>query len=520
MKNWFSSSVCALLFWGWGQSVFAQGIEYGQSCLQKSDLQCAKEVRDSLLDRDDDEFLAFHRDVLYHEGRYAELGRVLDKLGYPEEDPEDSQTPYRKTVAASQGMLLYERDGISIRHANGVEEILAEEAFETLDRSRTEYKKVFGAVPEHTLVMDIFPTAARFIDASSLPPEAVRTTGVIALSKWSRLLLTSPRASAGGYGWKDTAAHEYIHLVVAYLTDDHAPVWLQEGLAKFFEGLWRGGTENYLSALQQSLLAKAIQDDSFVPFEKFRYSMAYLDSSEEAALAYAQVSSMVHYLHTKRGGEVFPTLLSRVQQEEDPMFVMADLAGYSSFEEFRGGWKSFLQTIPLIQEQLKAAPPALDGAGGDFASDPVLSEREDLKKYMRLGELLLGISRPKAALVEFAKVLKEEGPPSPTLLYRKAQCQLMLKEEAKAIRLANEGARLYPEYIEIQMLLGEIQEKRGYLRKAIAHWQVAHDINPFDSRIQRALVSLYEKTSDQDGLIRHKKFLNILQTGGASTFTR
>jgi hypothetical protein len=70
------------------------------------------------------------------------------------------------------------------------------------------------------------------------------------------------------------------------------------------------------------------------------------------------------------------------------------------------------------------------------------------------------------------------------------------------------------------MLLGQIQEKRGYLRKAIAHWQVAHDTNPFDIRIQQALVSLYEKTSDKAGIIRHKKFLNILQTGGASTFTR
>ena len=508
-----------LLLWGLCNNANA-GLLDGISCLQQSDLKCAQEVRDSLYGRKDTPFLEFLRDVLYYEGRYEELALVLDELKYPKEDPQDSQTPYRKTIAASTGLLKFEQDGISIRHANGVEEILAEEAYETLAKSREEYKRVFGGVPDHTLVMDIFPTAARFIDASSLPPDAVRTTGVIALSKWSRLLLTSPRASAGGYGWKDTAAHEYIHLVVAFLTKDKAPVWLQEGLAKFFEGLWRGGTGDYLSVLQQSLLAKALRTDSFVPFEKFRYSMAYLDSSEEAALAYAQVSSMVHFVQEKKGVQVFPILLSRVQQDEDPMYVLADLAGYSSFDSFRDAWKQFLKGLPLIQEQIESAPPALDGEGGDFASDPVLADREDLKKYMRLGELLLGIERPKAALLEFEKVVEEDGPPSPTLLLRKAQCMLLLQEQAKAIQLANEGSALYPEFVEIQMLLGDIQEKRGFLKQSIEHWKVAHDINPFDIRVQQALVSLYERSGDSKHLERHKKFLNILQTGGASTIAR
>ena len=46
---------------------------------------------------------------------------------------------------------------------------------------------------------------------------------------------------------------------------------------------------------QQSLLAQALVD-AFVPFEKFRLSMAYLDGGEEAALAYAQVSTMVDFM--------------------------------------------------------------------------------------------------------------------------------------------------------------------------------------------------------------------------------
>ena len=248
--------------------------------------------------------------------------------------------------------------------------------------------------------------------------------------------------------------------------------------------------------------------------------MAYLDSAEEASLAYAQVSSMVHFLREKRGLDAFPTLLSRVQQEEDPMFVMADLAGYASFEDFRAGWEQFLRKQPLIKDKIKVAPPALDGDGGDFASDPVLAEREDLKKYMRVGELLLNANRPKAAMIEFEKVVDENEPPSPTLLHRKAQCQLMLKNEAKALRLAQKGEKLYPEFLELQMFLGELQQQRGFLKKAVEHWKTAHDINPFDIRIQQALVELYTKTNDQERQQRHQNFLEILQTGGASTFAR
>ena len=250
--------------------------------------------------------------------------------------------------------------------------------------------------------------------------------------------------------------------------------------------------------------------------------MAYLDSSEEAALAYAQVSSMVHFLQTRRGLEIFPTMLSRIQQDEDPMYVMADLAGYSSFDEFQEKWKNFLQNLPLLQEQIKALPTALDGEGGDFASDPVLSDRKDLQKFMRLGELLLEANRPKAALVEFRKVTEksESGVPSPALMYREAQCYKQLDQQAKAIQIAGRGVKLYPSYVELQMLIGELHAIRGYTDKAIEHWKNAHDINPFDIRIQKALVSLYEKNNDMERKLRHEGYLQILATGGASTFSR
>ena len=54
-------------------------------------------------------------------------------------------------------------------------------------------------------------------------------------------------------------------------------MWLQEGLAKLLETRWRSPDNSALTVHQQSLLARALKADEFVPFEKFKHSMAYLD---------------------------------------------------------------------------------------------------------------------------------------------------------------------------------------------------------------------------------------------------
>jgi hypothetical protein len=51
--------------------------------------------------------------------------------------------------------------------------------------------------------------------------------------------MISPRVLLYGYGWLDTAVHEYVHYLVTIRTRNKAPVWLQEGLAKLLETRWR-----------------------------------------------------------------------------------------------------------------------------------------------------------------------------------------------------------------------------------------------------------------------------------------
>ena len=45
-------------------------------------------------------------------------------------------------------------------------------------------------------------------------------------------MAVTPRALLRGYPWRDTLAHEYVHLVISRLSHNRVPVWLHEGLAE------------------------------------------------------------------------------------------------------------------------------------------------------------------------------------------------------------------------------------------------------------------------------------------------
>jgi len=516
MKNWYASSLGALLLLStpaWGVSVGE-----GLGCLQAGDLLCAQEVRDQLIANrpDETDTMRLQLRVLFREGKYAEAVSVLDALQTRgvEVESEDNN-PYRDTLRAARGMKETTGTGIRVRHGSGVEVILQDDAHVVMLASRRTYDSLFGGGPSHDVLLDIFPTARRFIWASGLPPDAVRTTGVIALSKWNRLLITSPRSKGRGYGWKDTVAHEYIHLVVAVRTGDRAPVWLHEGLAKHLESRWRASPSGGLSAYQQTLLAKAIRSETFVPFEKFKHSMAYLDSGDEAALAFAQVSTMVAYLLEKAGDEALPGVLDRIRDGEAAELAVSEAAGHTDFQEFRSGWLAWLRGQPLIQGQIAALPVVLDGSGGTFADDPLLGARADLARFARLGDLLREAKRPMAALVEYRKAVDPDSPASPLLMSREAMCLLELEQPTEALKAVREGVRMYPEFTLLLVVHARILDALGRPQDAIVAWQAAHDLNPFDPEVQAALAQGWQALGNEKKAERHRRYGHILKSGGS-----
>src|SRR5262249_18499658 len=97
---------------------------------------------------------------------------------------------------------------------------------------RVELQKDLGGHLARPLPIDLGRDQLALAAMTGLPEQAARTTGTVAVAKWGRVTMLTPRAMSHGYPWLDTLAHEMTHLALSQGTRDRAPLWLQEGVAK------------------------------------------------------------------------------------------------------------------------------------------------------------------------------------------------------------------------------------------------------------------------------------------------
>jgi hypothetical protein len=177
-----------------------------------------------------------------------------------------------------------------IRFASGSHDVaIAELAGEVLDSAWQSVGEDLGLKPADPIRVEILGAPAELAKVSPLTESEIEKTGTIALSKYNKLMVVSPRATLFGYPWMDTLVHEYTHLVVSRLAFDAVPVWLQEGIARFEQTRWRRPPEVSLNATEQALLTASLRKGRLITFEEMHPSMAKLPSQDAAALAYAEV---------------------------------------------------------------------------------------------------------------------------------------------------------------------------------------------------------------------------------------
>jgi hypothetical protein len=207
-----------------------------------------------------------------------------------------------------------------------------------------------------------------------------------------------------------------VHYAVSTLTRDRAPVWLQEGLAKFLERRWREPVGARIPPAMEHLLAKALRSGKLITFEAMHPSMAKLPSAEDATLAFAEVANAIAFLHQQAGMAGLRTALARVADGTDARAAVAGAANVS-WAEFERGWRAYMvaqkyKTFPAID-----IPTTHIRKESAIASQRKPSEDETLSqtakvggaapfKFLRLGNMFLRRGRPRAAVVEYEKGAK------------------------------------------------------------------------------------------------------------------
>ncbi|HEX2569189.1 MAG TPA: tetratricopeptide repeat protein [Polyangia bacterium] len=401
-------------------------------------------------------------------------------------------------------------DGHFIIRYGGRDEILLPYAFAALAAARREIaERDFGGMAafDAPVRVEIYSEIADLARVSTLTLKEIETSGTIALCKWNRLMIVSPRALVRGYPWLDTLAHEFTHFVVSRASHNTVPIWLHEGLAKFEERRWREAPGGTLSPTMEHLLATALgRSGRLITFEEMHPSMAKLPSQADTALAFAEVASVIEYLQGRHGWEGIRQVILYLKSGSSDARAIAAVTN-RSFSEFQSDWKSWLRgrklrTHPgLVPASLKFARR---GKGQAAERDREKDEddtqeitEERARRFARLGGMLETHGRLAPAAFEYEKAQGLTGPGNLPVANRLARTYLALGDAERAIAAATPASELYPDSAGLSVTLGEAWRRKGQAENAIRYLETALRVNPFDPAPHCALAQLYDAKDER-----------------------
>ena len=260
-------------------------------------------------------------------------------------------------VTAALAVDRDEARSIEVRWQDEHDCALAPLLFDTVAAARdalTRDLKVDWPKPTRIVVVrDLLSLSAM----TGLPYKSAQTTGTVAVAKWGRVTLLSPRASHHGYQWRDTVAHELTHLAVTRASRDQAPLWLQEGVAKREEVRWRDPGPFDDRPSPDAVVQRGLELNLGIPLDKLGPSIAMLPSADAAMVAFAEVTSFVRYYAREAGDDALPKLLEQIRggKETDSALRAASGADLAAWDV---RWRAYVASRP--REPL----PGLFGLGG------------------------------------------------------------------------------------------------------------------------------------------------------------
>jgi tetratricopeptide (TPR) repeat protein len=445
--------------------------------------------------------------LAFEEGRYAEAVELLTAAGV-EDKPSSYLRLAKDTLALTKSHQKAESEHFIFYYPKGKEEILVPYALETLESIYRAMQEDLGWTPPGGKVrVEVVNNARELSKISTLSYEQIQITGTIAMCKFNKLMVTSPKAVARGYDWQDTLAHEYVHLVISQASRNNVPIWLHEGMAKFLETRWRGHGGLGLSPSALALLGRRMKANNLVPFEKMHPSIAMLPTAEDAALAFAEVFYVVDYVLATKGSAGLRTIIQELRNGRTDKQAVEAAVGMP-FGLFEKSWLAHIKKQPFPKELLPREQVVLkeDAKGedkdekkkgreisfGDFAEVQELPAR----KLAHLGELLRERNRVKAAAAEYAKAYAMVGDKYESISNKYALTLLELRRLDEAEAVLRGSLRVYPGLPGTNVHLGRILLFRKDWVKAKAAYMEALSTNPFDPEVHVALTKIHNELGE------------------------
>lgn len=440
-------------------------------------------------------------ELAFVDGDYAQALELIKGIGDREAGGNVGalRTLATSTLAVTGGFAkkTSKQGHFVIHYPPGKDEVIVDLAAEVLEAAHASLSADFGFAPTEVIRVELLTKPADLAGLSTLTEKDIETTGTIALCKYGKLMVVSPRATMLGYPWMDTLVHEYVHYVVSRVSADTVPVWLHEGLARFQQTRWRGGPEiAKLTPSDEYLLANGLKKSKLITFDEMHPSMAKLPSQEAAALAFAEVFTMVAFIHKKVGYEGIRAAIAAQKQGASAKRAVADALG-TNWIGVEKDWKAYLRGLDL------KANKALSGRagsrrirfdkGGEDSDNVGIEEvaSEKAKKHTRLGGMLRARKMTAAAAVEYERALAAAGMPDPFVSGKLSRTYLELQRWDDAIKLAQPIVELDENDPFPMITLGLAYLATGAHGEARTVLEMALRINPFDPSVRCSLAEIY-----------------------------
>jgi tetratricopeptide (TPR) repeat protein len=477
----------------------------GYQLVQDWDIASAEELSEQLLKKypnsGDAHFLQAR--VEFMKGNYERSWKLLRQVGDNYEQVKEFKSHVDATRRASKNFISKETEHFIFRFEEGPDEILLHYAEEALESSYRVLGKILNYYPKEKVLVEFYADRKPFSKISPLTLKDILTSGTVALCKYNRIMMISPGSLARGFNWLDTLSHEYVHYLLTKKSRNHLPLWMHEGIAKYLETQWRGGSQ-YLSPVMETILSNALKNDYRVPLQDMMPSLAKLKNANDVQLAYAEVSSMMEYLVTIKGQTILPRILEDLASDlkfEDTFskHVGQDLVA------FQTGWEYWAKKLDLKNI------PGIEVLTTEFKNrkglEPENKEYKQLKSkkarnFTYLGDILKSRDHLKAAIIEYKKALDESSTHSPVLFNKLAGTYLQTDKYQEAEVLLKESLAFFPDFHTTLTNLGELYFSNQNYQTARVYFEKAVHINPFNPFAHMRLIHVYDRL----GLAKEKEF--------------
>ena len=422
----------------------------------------------------------------------------------------------RKTADELKSFAVFETENFSFRYRVGADKVMLYLLPEIMERVYVKFSKLFHYTRDEKIIVELMPNYRLFSYASALSKTQIETTGTIALCVENRLVVLTPRRVLQGYYWPDVIAHEFVHYILTKQSSDHVPLWMQEGVAKYFEGRWDQDDINPLGEALESSLAFAIKEDILLTVDQMMPSFAALPTAAMARQAYAQTTAMIDYLCKRNGEDIVYQIVSGLKDQPNLDTVMMTQMG-EDFAAFEKGWRQWLKEQPyrIHRPGLMEEEQALSLLDEDAAVEQIQSLEEgnqEQKKHLRLGDLLLERSRYRAALKQYQKTIADQEILDRQVVLRLLECYRNLGQQQDIVNVIDRYVLDLER--DTTMLIRKAQAQIASDKQAEAEvlLERAIRINPFNPEIYKLLLGMELDGEEKE---KYRNIINILNNPSA-----